>query len=530
MSNTVSGTTKEVEENGPSHDAQPHRSEPPTSRKEGSDGQAPQAKPESLPEPKASHSPLRRWLLIGGGVMGLAVLLWFGVPWVILSMNTISTDDAYVSDYVTFVAPRVSGQVTTVLVEDNNRVRKGDILVELDPEPYQVQVDIAKAAVTNAQADVVAATATTRSNVAKTRSLRFGLQHTIEQVDNQVSLLRANVATLESQKASLALAQSNFDRMASLIKTRAVSQEEYDTAQAALAVAKAQVNQALEGVRETRVSLGLPADPPKDKELAYVPDDLDETFSTVRQAQAQLMESAAQLGVDSSSYDLTPKKMIEQFMARDPLHDINRIYEKIIREAPAVKQSEAKLLEAQRNLEQAQLNLSYCRVVAEIDGVISRRNVNPGTNVLAGQQLMALQSTENLWVDANFKETQLAKLRIGQRVEVYTDMYGERKAFKGRISGFTMGTGSTIALLPAENATGNFVKVVQRLPVRIDLEGFDAAKLPLFIGLSVTPYVYFKEEPTGPHAGEVLQPYSKTAASGPSSDSRVPNAPAGPKT
>ena len=120
---------------------------------------------------------------------------------------------------------------------------------------------------------------------------------------------------------------------------------------------------------------------------------------------------------------------------------------------------------------------------------------------------MALQSTDDLWVDANFKETQLADLRIGQRVDLYADMYGGRKKFKGRISGFTMGTGSTIALLPPENATGNFVKVVQRLPVRIDLDDYAAAKATLFIGLSVTPYVYINEKPEGPRAGEVLQPY-----------------------
>ena len=249
------------------------------------------------------------------------------------ALNTVSTDDAYVSDYVTFVAPRVSGQVVRVLVEDNNRVHKGDLLMELDREPYQVQVNIAEAAVAAAKADLVAATAATRGAVGKTRSLRFALQHTIEQVDNQVALLRANVATLESQKASLTLAQATFDRDANLVGAHAVSQEEYDQAKAALGVAKAQVKQALEGVCQTRVALGLPAEPPPGKDLADVPADLDETFSSVRQAQAQLMESAAQLGVEVSSYDLTPKQMIEQFLQRDPEENIDRIYDKIIREA-----------------------------------------------------------------------------------------------------------------------------------------------------------------------------------------------------
>ena len=129
-----------------------------------------------------------------------------------------------------------------------------------------------------------------------------------------------------------------------------------------------------------------------------------------------------------------------------------------------------KLLQAQQNLAEAELNLRYCKVVAEIDGVVTRRNVNPGNNVVAGQSLMAIRSITEIWIDANFKETQLANLRIGQPVTIDVDMYGRHQEFTGRISGFTMGTGSTLALLPPQNATGNFVKVVQRLPVRIDLD------------------------------------------------------------
>ena len=159
---------------------------------------------------------------------------------------------------------------------------------------------------------------------------------------------------------------------------------------------------------------------------------------------------------------------------------------------------------AQRDLDQAKLNLRYCTIVAEIDGVVTRRNVNPGNNVQVGQSLMAIRSLRDIWIDANFKETQLRNLRIGQRVEIDVDMYGGKQKFEGRISGFTMGTGSTLALLPAQNATGNFVKVVQRLPVRIDLVNYDPDKLPLFVGLSVTPSVDLRSKPTGPNAGQVL--------------------------
>ena len=171
------------------------------------------------------------------------------------------------------------------------------------------------------------------------------------------------------------------------------------------------------------------------------------------------------------------------------------------------------IAQTEQNLAEAKLNLSYCHVLAEIDGVVTRRNVNPGNNVNAGQSLMAVRSMTEIWVDANFKETQLAELRIGQPVTLEVDMYGGHHEFTGRVSGFTMGTGSTLALLPPQNATGNFVKVVQRLPVRIDLTDYDPDKLPLFIGLSVTPRVHIHEKPSGPNAGKFLQqPMPRSAA------------------
>src|SRR5260370_9390529 len=142
-------------------------------------------------------------------------------------------------------------------------------------------------------------------------------------------------------------------------------------------------------------------------------------------------------------------------------------------------------MRAEGALDDAKLNLVYCTIVAEIDGVVTRRNVNPGNNVQVGQSLMAIRSLRDIWVDANFKETQLRNLRIGQRVALEADMYGSKQRFEGRISGFTFGTGSTLALLPAQNATANFVKVVQRLPLRFDLVNDHAAKAPLFVGLSV---------------------------------------------
>jgi len=263
------------------------------------------------------------------------------------------------------------------------------------------------------------------------------------------------------------------------------------------------VTQALADIHQIRVSLGLPAAPGKGGDLGEVPPDLDQTFSSVRQAHAELIQSAAELGV-SESYNQTPRQMIENFEKRGN-GNVDVTLARLVPEAPAVKQAKAKVESAGRDLDQAELNLRYCRIIAEIDGVITRRNVNPGNDVLAGQGLMAIRSLNEIWVDANFKETQLEDLRIGQAADLYVDMYGGRRVFRGRIAGFTFGTGSTLALLPPQNATGNFVKVVQRLPVRIELQDYDPDKKPLFAGLSVVPYVYLNKPPTGPDAGKVLQ-------------------------
>ena len=355
------------------------------------------------------------------------------------------------------------------------------------------------------------------------------------------------MATLNSKKATLELAKSNLKRGEELAPSGGISKEELDQRQQTVKVDEADVDQALQQVYAIRVGLGLPDKPPEGHDLTEVPPDLDQNFSTVRQALGTLLQSAAQFGYFPTSWDATPKQAVAEFYKQDPQGYTNligqtlgasgtrtgraaarrhgatgrcrggtcnpnalaldRILALIIPKAPAIKQAEAKLLQARRDLDQAELNLRYCDVVSDIDGVVTSRNVNPGNNVQVGQSLMAVRSLRpEIWIDANFKETQLADLRIGQRVRLEVDMYGSRREFEGRITGFTMGTGQTLALLPPQNATGNFVKIVQRLPVRIELTDYDPDKAPLFVGLSVTPYVYYKEPPTGPHAGEFLQP------------------------
>lgn len=455
---------------------------------------------ETTAKPQARR---RRWPWLAGLIL-VGIAAFFIVPWVRDVLTSVSTDDAYVNGHVTQVAPRIAGQVTRVLVDDNNFVHKGDLLVELDPEPYQVQVNIAQSVVDVAQADLTAAQATVRGQEGFTRSLRFSLEHAIEDVDDKVATLKLRAATLDAKRASLTKAQADYERNKPLVAKGAVSQQQIDAYLEAQLVAEADVQQALQGVYQIRVALGLPPKPEKGDDLTEVPSDLNQTFSSVREAQAKLMQAAAALGV-VESFNFTPKELIDDFYKRDPGKNIDKIYDQLLKDAPAVKQAEASLLRAQHNLDDAKLNLRYTKVYAEIDGVITRRNVNPGNNVVAGQSLMAIRSITEIWIDANFKETQIGELRIGQPATIDVDMYGSHHQFAGRISGFTMGTGSTLALLPAQNATGNFVKVVQRLPVRIDLTDYDPQKLPLFIGLSVTPSVHIHEAPTGPNAGKFLQ-------------------------
>jgi len=200
------------------------------------------------PKPAPVESPQepprqRPWKLIIVSVVVLIALI-AGTPVLITALHTVSTDDAYVNGHVTFVAPRVPGQVLAVYADDNNRVRKGDLLLRLDPEPNQVQVNIAQSAVSAAQADLVAARAQVRGMEGQTRSLRFFLEHAIEDVDDQVAQLRSKVASLQSQKATLEKAQADYDRAVPLIGTGAITKDEVDLRKEALLVAKAKTQEA----------------------------------------------------------------------------------------------------------------------------------------------------------------------------------------------------------------------------------------------------------------------------------------------
>ena len=197
--------------------------------------------------------------------------------------------------------------------------------------------------------------------------------------------------------------------------------------------------------------------------------------------------------------------MLDQF---EKLGDIDSTFARLAADAPAVKQAEAKLEAARRDLAQAELDLRYCDIIAEIDGVVTRRNVNPGNYVQVGQNLMAIRSLNEIWVDANFKETQLRDLRIGQPVDLHVDMYGGKHIFKGRIAGFTDGDridpGTAAArrtprAISSRWSSGCRSGSISSITTPI--------KTPLFIGTSVVPYVYINKPPTGPDAGKFLQAY-----------------------
>jgi membrane fusion protein (multidrug efflux system) len=305
------------------------------------------------------------------------------------------------------------------------------------------------------------------------------------------------------EEANRVLAERDYARGQLVVDKGAISRQQFDQYKAALDVATNRVISAEQSIQQTRVSLGLPINR---KDPLDVPEDLEENFSKVRDALGMMYSSLTQLGFAPTSWAATPKQAKEEFFNQRPDKNVDLIYERLIPDSPAVKRAEAKVLQATNDLAQAELNLRYCDIVSDIDGQVTSRNVNSGNHVQVGQSLMAVRSLTEIRIDANFKETQLVDQRIGQRVRCEVDMYGGRREFEGRITGFTMGTGTTLALLPPQNATGNFVKIVQRLPVRIELIDYDPEKTPLFIGLSVVPYVYINESPSGPHAGDVLQP------------------------
>ena len=473
------------------------------------------------PEKKPSRWKSRLFfLLLIAAIIG-AILYW-GVPEVEWALSTTSTDDAFVSGHTTYVSPRVAGLLTEVLVESNDRVEPGDVLARLDREPFVIALRQSESSLTQAEANLALSKAQVKSQLEGARASFFQRKNQQEQLQRQVRSLEAQVASLRASQSSQHLAELDQARLKNLVTRGSASQSELDQRNNTLDMANQQVTESWTAIQETRAALGLK---PDYENPSQVPDDLLQKQSAIETAVSNISSTLAQIGIDFDASNIKPGEAFENIIHMDNSKGLEDAFHHIVDQAPAVKVAQAALVMAQSNLDNARLQLSWTEIKSEVSGYIQDRSGNPGNRVEEGANILSIRS-DYIWVDANFKETQISTIKIGHPVDLYVDAYPD-KVFKGRVSGFNAGTGLSESLLPPENATGNYIKVTQRLPVRIELVEPNPRDTPLFIGLSVVPYVKIKEEPTGPDAGERLHPsptyrQNPSAGGGPAGK-RVPN-------
>jgi membrane fusion protein (multidrug efflux system) len=412
---------------------------------------------------------------------GLAIFL--GYPWWSYRQTHSITEDAFVEAHIINVAPqRVSGHIVRFLVEENDRVKTGDPLVQIDPEPFQVQVNLKRAAVEVATGDLAAAESQARGLEALARSQRWKIQTAAEQVNNQLALLKARGAILRTKEATLDRARADYERARRLVQTGATSREDFDQRQQDIRVAEASVSQAREEVYQVRSSLGLPPQAEKGKDFTDAPPDLDQTFSAVRTALADMLQTMAQLGLPLGSTNSTPKQAIQEFRRLDKEGDIDRIMHDLVPKVPTVIQAKAKLQQARHDLDQALLNLRYTRLHAPFPGVVVKRYLNLGDFASPGVAVLSMYNPDLTYVTANLEETRLPGVAPGNPVELQVDAFAE--PFRGRVVWIDKSTGAQFALMPRNVVSGEFTKVVQRVPVRIQIEQDERWPL-LRAGLSV---------------------------------------------
>jgi membrane fusion protein (multidrug efflux system) len=355
-----------------------------------------------------------------------------------------TTDDAQVEGHVATVAARVPGQVKRVLVTDNQKVKAGDVLVQLDDRDLRARLAAARADRQAAEAQVRAAG--TQLALAETNAhssltvARGGLTQAAALEGTTRAAIDQARGDVTAAQARLNLAQADLSRAQKLFSDDAIPQAELDARQSAFEQAQAVLAQA----RARQVSAEA---------------NLGNSQGTLETARGHLV--AAQAGP------------VQVAAAR-----------------AQVELAEARLAQADAAVEQAELNLSYASVRAEVDGVVSRRTVEPGKSVSPERPLMAIVGLDDTWLVANFKEDQLREMRPGQKAEVRVDTFG-RRAFPGHVESFAAGTGSRFSLLPPDNASGNFTKVVQRVPVLVRLD--NPADVPLRPGMSATVTVTVKD-------------------------------------
>lgn len=401
------------------------------------------AQAEPVEETEVTPAPRRkRGFVIA--VVVLLVLLGLELWW--RSTYSEDTDDAQVNGHLIQVSARISGQVVKVDVEENQQVAKGALIAELDPSDYQVAVENAQAALDSAKAFAEAAGVNvpitqinTGSNLTSANADVSGAHASVQQAQKQQAAADARVAQAIANNNK---AQADLKRYTPLVEKDVISKLQYDAAvaaaqstAAALADAEASDEAARDGIR----------------------------VATDREKQAEASQKSA----------LTGPQQVAVLDAR-------------------YKQAQAQVEQAQAALDQAKLNLGYCKIVAPEDGIITRKSVEINQNVSPGQNLLTLVSLEDIWITANFKETQLRHMVAGQKVEVHVDSTG--KDYSGKVTQIGGATGSVLSLFPPENATGNYVKVVQRVPVRIDFTNLnnEDPNHELRPGLSVEPKVRVK--------------------------------------
>ena len=392
--------------------------------------------------------------LIAG--VGLAAVAVIGV-WLFRTAGRESTDNAQVDAHVTQIAARVGGTVLRVLVKDNQPADAETTLVEIDPRDYQIAVDKARAELADAraaakaaQSDVPITSITAAGNLTNAQGsinlARAAAEEAAKGVEGAKARLSAASSRVREVEAHASRTARDVERLKGLLAKDEVSQQQYD---AAVAAADAQ-RAALDGARSQVIEA-----------------DASVHVAESRLVQAQAGEQPAQAALRSAQ---TAPQQVSAIEAR-------------------AAAAEAHAQQARAALAQAELNLQHTTVKAPIKGLVSRKTIEVGQTVQAGQPLMAIIPLDEVWVTANFKETQLQRMRPGQRATFTVDAFGGRE-FSGHIDSIAAATGARFSLLPPENATGNFVKVVQRVPVKIVLDPGQDPEHLLRPGLSVEPTVY----------------------------------------
>jgi membrane fusion protein, multidrug efflux system len=369
----------------------------------------------------------------------------------------VTTDDAQVDCHITAVAPQVPGYVVKINVDDNTPVKQGDVLVQIDPREYNAQVDqaaaelaFAEAAANSAGLQIGLTRDTTKQGTAgasaQAESDAAGYQRSQTQLEQSATanLLQAT-ANVAAKKATNERAQADLERYTPLLSTGDVSKYQYDAVTAAAQVAKSDLEAA-------------------EQELKAAQQQVDIAKASAGSAKAQLARSQSQ---------------VLEARAREQEVPITQA---------AYKSAQANMQKAQAALEQAQLNLAYATIVAPITGQVTQRTVNLGQYVTPGQLLLTLVPLQDVYVTANFKETQLAKVRPGQRARIHVDTYDEN--VEGIVDSIAGAAGSRQALLPPQNATGNFIKVVQRIPVKILVKPSKDRRIVLRPGMNVEATIY----------------------------------------